>query len=149
MVQDTIPFFDSLSSLKRWQPFLDLLMRLRDAPDTVSDEEIITAWENFQSQIQTNCQSAAEALMAGMASICYHKPHLAEQMLPGMLEPLFMLAVEDADEIIAWAKQYIEKAEPYMGRPDDSAIHWIETDFCNDYKMIQVVLKQLHEECES
>ena len=145
-MSDHSPFVETLSDLKRWQQMYELLQSFSEKPESVNDTEIDLAWSNYRDSLQTNCESAAEAHLAALSSICYHRPDLMGKMLPAALEPLFMLGFEDVESIIAWAKSYMAKQEPFMGMPDDVAVAWIRATFCNSRDEIDGALHAFLEE---
>jgi len=144
-----VSFIEVLSGMNHWRPMLELLQSLSENPKSVSDADITQVWDSYRGSVQSNCESTAEAFMAGFASICSRRPPLMQKMLTEALEPLFMLGYENADDIISWAGVFIRKLEPYMGRPDDVAVEWIRASFCNSREEIDVALHAFWRSCET
>lgn len=96
---------------------LEGLVAALDASQHVSDEALVVALRSIHSQLQTNCQSAAEAMFVAIANVGAHRPHVADQFLPDAIRPLYYLGIEDLDGIkqsIAWM---LSSGPLYLGQP--------------------------------
>ncbi|RLL55912.1 hypothetical protein D8Y20_00235 [Mariprofundus sp. EBB-1] len=138
-------FRDVLSSMKHWRPMLALLDDLSSKPESVTDARIEEVWHVYKQSIQTNCEGAAEALMAALSSICARRPEMLDKLLADAIEPLFMLGVEAPEALLVWADAYIGHNESYMGRPDEQALKWIRETFLLSGDAIQLVWDRLME----
>lgn len=112
-----------------------------------NDREVLDAYHKFSSTIQTNTISAAELEFVIVATIAANKPNLSSQLLT---QPLLMLVWSFGDEInnetvTQFIDGYIlsDKAEPYGGIPDDTAVDWLKTYFKNNQEDVQRKLKEV------
>jgi hypothetical protein len=136
-------FYNTLGSMLCWQPMLAMLQSLAEHPESVSDADIVVVWSEYHEGMGTECGAAAEALMAAFASICSHRPGMLATLLPDMLDPLVMLGMENASEVIDWALAFTNRESSYMGHPDALALNWISEDFSTLKHDIQAALDAL------
>jgi len=140
-------FYTTLGSMRHSKPMLTMLQALAEHPESISDADIVLVWSEYHHGMRTNCNAAAEALMAALASICSHRSGMLATLLPDMLDPLVMLGMENASEVIDWALAFTKLESPYMGRPDALALNWISEDFATLKHDIQVALDALRTLC--
>jgi len=114
--------------------------------ESVTDDHIEEVWHAYKNGLRTNCEGAADGLMAALASISSRRPEMFEQLLPDALEPLLMLGVDDAADIIVCAIDFTGRENLYMGRPDAQAIAWIKNVFVVSDTAIQNALDKISTE---
>lgn len=92
---------------------------------TLTDSEILVAYCNVKSQMQSNCDSVAQGLFTAVADICAHRPHLASEILPDPLKSLYYLGIEELDGIKMYIRWLIDYDKPYHGRASESGYRYL------------------------
>lgn len=126
----------------QWErPLFDLLARLEEDPDGVSDLDVRTVIRDIDGHLQTNCDSAAQHLFFAIAPICTAKPHLAGELLVHAVRPLYYLGVETSAEATDWVRHFLAKKQSYMA-PSGAGRRWLE-DLLLDPSPLQVALSEV------
>ncbi|MDX8404528.1 MAG: hypothetical protein R8K50_00060 [Mariprofundus sp.] len=133
-------FRESLGSMKQWAPMLELIES--DQLEELTAASIEDVWNNFKETLHTNCDSAADALMAALSSVCSRRPLMLEKLLPDALEPLTMLGLEEVSEVQNWATRFTEREDLYLGKPDQQSIAWILAVLIHSEDKIKFALNQ-------
>ncbi len=127
--------------------YLESIFRGFKQGKELSNREVLNAYHKFSAKINTNTISAAELEFVIVATIAANKPNLSLQLLD---KPLLMLVWSFGDEINSeTVTQFIDgyilsdKAEPYGGIPDDTALDWLKTYFNNNQEDVQRKLKEV------
>lgn len=124
--------------------------RLFDSDNSLTDEEILIAYNNFSEKIQTNTFSAAELEWVIISVLCYYRPALTEILLR---RPLLAIVYSLGDDI-DWftVGQFIdkrilaEKVEPYGGLPPNVGQDWLKQLLPAQKETVQKVLLHVIEE---
>jgi hypothetical protein len=99
-------------------------LEIGSAP-TPTDSEILVVYSNVKNRMQSNCDSVAQGLFTSIADICAHRPHLASDILPDALQPLYHLGIEDLEGIKKYIRWLVDFDEPYHGRPTPSGYRYL------------------------
>ena len=90
-----------------------------------ADSEILVAYSNLKSRMQSNCDSVAQGLLTSVSDICAYRPHLASDILPDALQPLYHLGIEDLEGVKNYIRWLVDYDEPYHGRPTQSGCRYL------------------------
>ncbi len=133
-------------SPKRGTNLLNLIEDL-ESQENINDQIVLDTFVEFNSTMQSNCDSVAQGLLACVISICVYKPHLEVELLVAPLQALYYLGIEDLDDLKHYLKWFITYQDPYLGRAPDKAYEWFG-DFLkdNDQVIIEAFRKMYFKE---
>jgi hypothetical protein len=80
------------------------LIRELAAGSNVGDIRIRAVYFAMSNRMQSNCDSVASDLLATIGSICAHADHLAGDLLPSALRPMYYLGIEDWNRVQAYIR---------------------------------------------
>ncbi len=142
--------FDDIVTDNRSNYLESVYRRLYDNDITLSDAEIIDAYNKFSNNIQTNTFAAAELEWVTSFVICHFRPNLTEVLIRrGLLSIIYSLG-NDLDWFTIG--QFIDKrilannVEPYGGIPPFEGHEWLRNLLPAQKEIVQKVLKELIEE---
>lgn len=78
-------------------------------------------------RVVTNCDCAAQALFVMNGPVLLRRAALTPVLFPGMLEPLFMLGVDEFSVVLNWANALCTRRDLYAGPPSKDCEVWIRT----------------------
>ena len=87
------------------QTMRNMIASLEKDADAMADEAVRQCYFELDELMQTNCESAASGLLATLGAICAHKAHLAGDLLPRAMQPIYYLGIEDlagVQAVIRW-----------------------------------------------
>ena len=85
-----------------------------DAGGQVSDEKIRDVYFSLEKQMQSNCDAVASGLLTTIGAICAHAEHLAHELLPSALQPVYYLGIEDHDGVRAYILHVARAYSTYL-----------------------------------
>jgi hypothetical protein len=142
--------FDSIHSDKRTNGLNEIYQRLKAKDLSLTDTELLLEYKKFSDSLQTNTFSAAELELVSISILCFHRPHLTEQLLKQSLNAILWSYGDDIDYSIL--KQFIDKRilpvdiEPYGGLPDREGIEWLSNIVVHQTDLIKKVLSEVKEQ---
>lgn len=90
--------------------------RLADGED-VPDAELIDLIEELHSNLQTNCESAGNCLIAAIGGILLYRQSLTDRLLPMAMYPFYCWGMEDGKSVL----NYLESK---LNSPQRIPIHY-------------------------
>lgn len=114
---------------------LELHERLANG-ENVSDDEIMNILKS--ERIMTNTWDAARWIIRSSAPVCAFRPHLVDQLVQRILDPLVMSGIDETQQFTKWVKYELEQPEPFRGL-HPAGIKWLK-DFIQETDRIENLL---------
>ena len=122
-VKDILGLLEQRHPIVEIAPLLDQLSR---GDDSVSNQTLLRAYLAFACTCQTNCDEAAQALMAMAERVCTLRPALLPLVLRRALEPIYCLGLEDAGNLLEWVRLYTTSRATYFQGSVPPGLAWME-----------------------
>jgi len=103
-----------------------IVVSVRQGDVGLTDTMIATAIDAFNDAMafRTNAESAAYHLMAVVAPVCFHRRHLADELMPIPFFALLGFAVSEPEQAIAWMENHLASKNPF-GDMEPSEVAWL------------------------
>jgi hypothetical protein len=136
-IEGDFVMWDSLRELRELKIFYK---KLKDNPDSLDDEVVITTIEN--SFWGTNCWAYVEQSLAIIAPACLYKPHLTKELIQYPIDAMIAGGLEDCEQIINFGVGLAEKEKPYVELTEDGKF-WLKNIWPNLSSEINQVFSDL------
>jgi hypothetical protein len=130
---------------------MDRLWRLLGEPasgSALTDDAILAFVDDFDHRLWTNCESAAQGLIAAVAPICRLRSRLIGPLMRRALRPLVYLGYERAEQVQGFVGWFLKQESRYLpleavGRT------WLEDSFAQHLGLVQQLLEELIRQTEA
>lgn len=124
------------------QKLIPILEELERGTSTQENDLILKEIEILNSNLKTNCESAAKTLLPLAAFICLYRRDLEKEMLRLAIEPLYQLGIEKSEDVIGWVEKFISTKENHFGITKE-AEQWLLNDFPKKKELIEFIINEL------
>lgn len=115
-----------------------------DLDTEIDDATIIETYFEYNRTMESNCDSVAQGLLAILATICSHRPHLAKELLTAPLQSLYYLGIEDLEDVKRYLSWFVSFDEPYLGKAPEFAYTWLNEFMKNNDKIIVEAFRKMY-----
>ena len=119
--------------------FIDDLLNGRPLPP---ENIILQTVEEYDKQLQTNCDTAAYLLMINVSTFCAFYPRLENKLLCIALEPLLWLGLEQEKQIRAWLTSFLDD-DTTCQQLTKPGLSWIQSLCTGKQDLTNCVLAEL------
>lgn len=110
----------------------------------ITDGEILGAYKAVRTHMQSNCDSMAQGMLVLIACLCAHRKHLTPDLLPGAMESLYYLGVEDIENVTGYIKWLADYDQPYLGKPTITGRSYL-LELANSPEILRDAFRRMYE----